>query len=87
MPNKWVSHVRWARDGGGGMISGQPIAELGGMVRNQKRSLELAAESLTKGEVILEEAVVLMSKRGTPQWMYILMGNRGWKQEAKTHSY
>lgn len=71
--------------GGGGMISGRPLGELGGMVRNQKKALEIAAESLAKGEAIPEKAVFLISKIGIPKWMYIWMGNRGWKQEAKTH--
>ncbi len=69
--------------GGGGMISGRPLSELGGMVRNQKKALEIAADSLAKGEAIPEKAVVLISKIGIPKWMYIWMGNRGWKQEAK----
>ena len=69
--------------GGGGMISGRPLDELGGMVRNQKRALDIAADSLVNGEDIPEKAVVLISKIGIPKWMYIWMGNRGWKQEAK----
>jgi len=69
--------------GGGGMIAGRPLSELGGMVRNQKKALEIAADSLAKGEVIPEKAVVLISKIGIPKWMYIWMGNHGWKQEAK----
>jgi hypothetical protein len=69
--------------GGGGMISGRPLDELGGMVRNQKKALEIAADSLANGEDIPEKAVVLISNIGIPKWMYIWMGNRGWKQEAK----
>ena len=69
--------------GGGGMISGQPIAELGGRVRNQVKALEIAAEALANGEVIPEKAIVLFSKLGIPKWMYLWMGNRGWKSEAK----
>lgn len=68
--------------GGGGMIAGRPLNELGGMVRNQKKALEIAADSLAKGEAIPEKAVVLISKIGIPKWMYIWMGNRGWKQDA-----
>ena len=71
--------------GGGGMIAGQSLSGLGGMVRNQKKALEIAADSLAKGEAIPEKAVVLMSKLGIPRWMYTWMGNRGWKQEAKKH--
>ncbi len=69
--------------GGGGMISGRPLCELGGMVRNQRKGLEIAAEALSQGEVIPEKAVSLISKIGAPKWLYLWMGNRGWKQEAK----
>jgi hypothetical protein len=71
--------------GGGGMIAGRPLGELGGMVRNQRKALEIAADSLAKGGAIPEKAVVLISKIGIPKWMYVWMGNRGWKQEAKQH--
>jgi multimeric flavodoxin WrbA len=69
--------------GGGGMIAGQPLAELGGRVRNKTKALEIAAEALALGDVIPEKAVALISKLGIPRWMYLWMGNRGWKSEAK----
>jgi multimeric flavodoxin WrbA len=71
--------------GGGGMIAGVPLAEMGGQARNQKKALEIAAEALARGEPIPEDAVVLMSKLGFPRRLYLWMGNRGWKQEAKKH--
>ena len=69
--------------GGGGMISGRPLDELGGRARNQKKALEIAADALSQGEAIPEKAATLISKIGIPKWLYIWMGNRGWKQEAK----
>ena len=27
-----------------------------------------------------------MSKIGIPKWLYLWIGNRGWKQEAKQHT-
>ncbi len=48
--------------GGGGMISGQPLAEMGGQVRNQTKALGIAAEALANGEPIPDSAVVSMSK-------------------------
>jgi hypothetical protein len=71
--------------GGGGMIGGRPISELGSMVRNQTKALNIAAEALAKGEAIPETAITLMGKLGFPKWLYIWMGNRGWKQQAKEH--
>jgi hypothetical protein len=69
--------------GGGGMISGHPLDELGGRVRNQKKALEIAADALSQGEAIPEKAVALISKIGIPKSFYIWIGNRGWKQEAE----
>lgn len=69
--------------GGGGMISGRPLEEVGGAARNQIRALQISADTLAKGEVVPEKAVVLMAKLGIPKWMYTWMGNYGWKKEAK----
>jgi hypothetical protein len=77
---KWAGGLA---TGAGGMISGRPLGELGGMVRNQKKALEITGDSLAKGEAIPDKAVVLISKLGIPKWMYLWMGNRGWKSEAK----
>jgi hypothetical protein len=77
---KWAGGLAM---GGGGMIAGQPLAEIGGRVRNQTKALEIAAEALAQRDVIPEKAVSLMSKLGIPRWMYLWMGNRGWKSEAK----
>jgi hypothetical protein len=71
--------------GGGGMVSGEPLAEMGGRVRNQTKALEIAAEALSNGESIPDNAMASMSKLGFPRWMYVWMGNRNWKQEAKKH--
>ncbi|HVO37337.1 MAG TPA: NAD(P)H-dependent oxidoreductase, partial [Candidatus Acidoferrum sp.] len=40
--------------GGGGMVHGTPLAEMGGQVRNQVRALEIAADALANGEPIPE---------------------------------
>jgi hypothetical protein len=69
--------------GGGGMISGQPLAEMGGAVRNQTKALAIAAEALANGEPIPDSANVSMSKLGYPKVFYTWMGNRSWKQQAK----
>ena len=71
--------------GGGGMISGRPLEEVGGAARNQIKALQISADALAKGEAIPERAVVLMAKLGIPRWMYTWMGNHGWKKEAKEH--
>ena len=69
--------------GGGEMIAGQPLSELGGRVRNKTKALEIAADALAQGDPIPEKAVGLMSKLGIPRWLYIWIANRRWKRNAK----
>jgi hypothetical protein len=69
--------------GGGEMIAGQPLSELGGRVRSKTKALEIAADALAQGDPIPEEAVASMSKLGVPRWMYLLIANRRWKSKAK----
>lgn len=69
--------------GGGPAIDGRPLAELGGMTRNARRSLEISAEALAEGKGLPQEAVDLMAKNSIPRWIYMLFGNLGWKQQAK----
>ena len=78
--------IEWAGGlglGGGGSIAGKDLKERGGMVRNVRRSLEIAAEALSRGEVVPEEAVKLMSERLMPVWLYLLFGGSGWKKRAR----
>jgi hypothetical protein len=69
--------------GGGGMIGGLPLSEMGGQVRNQVKALEIAADALALSEPIPDKAVTLISKLGFPKWLYTWSGNRGWKSQAK----
>jgi hypothetical protein len=71
--------------GGGGIIEGRPLTELGAMVRNQTKALDIAADALAKGEPIPDEAISLMSKLGFPKFLYTWTGNRGWKKQAKNY--
>lgn len=71
--------------GGGASIAGRPLEEAGGLVRNVKKSLALAADALAKGEAIPGEAVKLMARPLMPRWLYLLIGNRGWVRSAKKH--
>jgi multimeric flavodoxin WrbA len=69
--------------GGGEMIAGQPLSELGGRVRSKRKALEIAADALVQGDPIPEKAVALMSKLGIPRWLYLWIANRRWKHKAK----
>ncbi len=69
--------------GMGEAIEGRPLEVAGGLVRNVKKSLDLAAAALAEGEPVPEPAVELMAKRLVPKWMYLWFGTRRWKRRAK----
>lgn len=80
------SGIEWAGGlglGGGGMISGLPLAERGRAVRNVVASLEIAARGLAENTPLPEEAVALMARPLIPVWLYIFIGHMGWKREAR----
>lgn len=64
--------------GGGGVVHSQPLAEGGGKVRNLVTSLDLAADALSAGQAIPQQAVELMAKPIIPHAVYVTMGNMGW---------
>lgn len=71
--------------GMGGAIDGKALAECGRMARNVLKALDLTASSLDRGEPVPAEAVDLMGKPFMPRWLYILMGNWGWKRRARKY--
>jgi len=71
--------------GGGESLNERPIKELGGMVRNIARSLDLTAEALSQGKDVPQEAIDIMAKPFIPNWLYLLFGGIGWKRRAKKH--
>lgn len=64
--------------GSGGAIDGKPLTNLGGMVRNVVKSLELTASALVQGNKIPAQAAALMEKPLMPGWLYLLGGQVGW---------
>jgi len=69
--------------GGGEAVHGIPLEERGGMVRNVKKGLDMAAEALVKGKVIPQEAIDLISKKLIPIRLYKMIGNLGWILKAR----
>ena len=69
--------------GMGPAIRRKPLNELGGMVRNVKKALDVTALALSEGRIIPEEATKHMTKSILPGRLYTWMGNRLWKYEAK----
>jgi multimeric flavodoxin WrbA len=71
--------------GMGGVVSGRALSDLGGMVRNVTKALDLTAGALADGERVPAEAVELMARPLMPIWMYTFMGNVGWIYQARKH--
>ncbi len=61
----------------------KPLNGLGGMVRNVKKALDVTALALSEGRMIPEEATKYMTKSILPRRLYMWMGNRRWKYDAK----
>lgn len=48
-----------------------------------RRALDLAVDDLAAGMSIPAAAESLMSRKVIPSWLYLLLGQRGWKRRAK----
>ncbi len=71
--------------GGGQALEGRPLEKSGFLVRHVRKALDLAAEALAVGGVIPAEAGSLFSKRLMPVWVYLSVGEYGWKRQARKH--
>lgn len=71
--------------GGGEALNGQPLKEAGWRARNVVKALNVAAQAVTRDEVVPGEAVELMGKPIVPNWIYLLVGTFGWKQRARIY--
>jgi multimeric flavodoxin WrbA len=84
-----LSGFRWAGGltmGMGGAAGGQDKGNREGMLRNVFRGLDLAAAELSQDRAIPEEAVSLFGRKLMPRWLYFLMANFGWRQQARKHA-
>lgn len=80
------SGFEWAGElalGMGPVIRRKPLDGLGGIVRNVKKALDVTALALSEGKTIPEEATKHMVKSILPRRLYLWMGNRRWKYDAK----
>ncbi len=71
--------------GAGGAVSGRPLSEAGGMVRHVAAALDQAATALAAGQPVPAEAVALMSRPLMSPRLYTLMGDMGWRLQARQH--
>jgi NAD(P)H-dependent FMN reductase len=71
--------------GGGGMLAGKPLAELGGRARAVTRALALTADAIAHGRVVPDEAQRLVRRLAIPAWLYRFFADWGFRQDAKRH--
>lgn len=71
--------------GGGPMVNGAPLAQLGGQTILIRKALDLAAAALAQGQAIPQAAQDIMAKPVIPHWVYSLMAWFGWHQGAKPY--
>jgi hypothetical protein len=75
--------------GGGPMIAGRPLSDMGGGVRNVTKALDLTAAAIAQGEPVPKEAADLMAKPKVPSrlfcWMYVRMANRRWNRRIEEY--
>ena len=69
--------------GGGGMLAGKPLAELGGRARFVTRALDLTADAIAQGQVVPDEAQRLARKLPIPKWVYRYAADWGFRREAR----
>jgi multimeric flavodoxin WrbA len=71
--------------GGGEMVAGMPLAQLGGMTIMIRKALDLTAEALAQGQAIPKASQDIWGKPVIPHWLYRLSGWRRWNQQAKAY--
>ena len=82
------ANFNWAGSlalGGGEMVHGKPLPDVGGQTMRIRKSLESVAEALTQGQAIPKAAQELMAKPVIPHWLYRFLGELGLKRAAKSY--
>jgi multimeric flavodoxin WrbA len=69
--------------GGGEMVAGAPLAQLGGMTIMMRKALDLTAETLAQGQSIPQAAKDIFGKPVIPHWVYRLTGWARWNKQSK----
>ena len=69
--------------GMGGVVGRKSLKEGGKMVRNITKGFDIAAQALSEGEKIPEDAIKLVGEKIMPITLYTKMGNLGWNIRAK----
>jgi hypothetical protein len=67
------------------LIAGRALAEVGGIVRNVMKALEVTAAALAEGELVPKEAADLMAKPLLPSRLYVWLANRRWNRQIREY--
>ena len=81
-----VAGFAWAGGlalGAGGAINGRPLAQAGGMARHVAQALDMTAAALAAGQPAPQEAIALLSRPLMPLRAYTLLGDLGWRMQAR----
>lgn len=76
---KWLGGIKM---GGGEFIHGRDLENMGKMVQELKKGLNIIADALTEQQKIPEEAINIISKNIIPSKWYKTMGNLGWRVQG-----
>lgn len=82
------SEMKWLGGlplGAGFFLGGKDLRKMGWFVRNIRKSLDLSADAINKGEAIPDEAIRLMRKPLFGKKLFRWLGNMGFKQMAKSN--
>lgn len=69
--------------GGGHLIDGRTLKDGGRIMTRLIRALDLAIDALADGRSVPIEAEDMMGRNLIPPFLFILMGNRRWKERAR----
>lgn len=69
--------------GGGEIIGRKPLEEVGSVARNIVKALSMSASELCQGRPVPQESIERMALPLAPKWLFIRIGNRGWKKQAE----
>ena len=81
-----AANMRWLGGlslGAGFVLTGKDLRKMGWFARNVKKSLDVSAIAINKGETILDESVRLMGKPLLGKKLFCWLGNMGFKQMAR----
>jgi len=79
MEFQWKGELQF---GGGEVIHGRDLEDVGKITENLKKGLKMAAKEISSGSLISQEAKDFVSQKTVPKGMFKLFANLGWRFRA-----